>query len=60
MKSESQSTKVTENQLTDELRAIAEQLTVDQMRFVQARQEHNTEKDAAEYLEISPDTVKAW
>jgi len=60
MSETNQSVEIHESQLTEELTAIAEQLTVDQMRFVQARQEHNTDKAAAESLEISPDTIKSW
>jgi len=55
-----QGTEVPESQLIDELKAVSDQLTVDQLRFVQARQEFNSDKAAAEHLEISPDTVKSW
>lgn len=56
----SQSTEIHESQPTNELEGLIERLTVDQIRFVVARQEHNTDKEAAEDLGISPDTVKSW
>lgn len=39
---------------------LVAQLTLDQMRFVTARQECSTDKEAAESIGISPDTVKTW
>jgi len=33
---------------------------MDQIRFVVARQEHPTDKETAEAISISPDTVKYW
>ena len=45
---------------TDALDALCRQLTIDQIRFVVARQEHSTDKAAAEFLDISPATVKDW
>jgi hypothetical protein len=35
-------------------------LTTDQVRFVVARQECGTDKEAAEAIHISPETVKGW
>ena len=60
--SDQATTKMNENQppITEELEAVLARLTVDQMRFVIARQEHSSDKDAAESLRISPATVKAW
>jgi len=49
-----------ENSLNTELDDICAQLTVSQMRFVVARQEFTSDKAAAEYLTISPNTVKDW
>lgn len=43
-----------------ELEAICKTLSVSQLRFVVARQEHTSDKAAAEYLGISPSTVKDW
>lgn len=45
---------------TDDLEALCQQLTVDQIRFVVARNEHSSDKATAEFLEISPNTVKDW
>ena len=36
------------------------QLTTDQMRFVVARQEHASDREAATAIGISPETVKNW
>jgi len=45
---------------SDELDAVLAQLTTEQVRFVVARQEYATDKDAAEAIEISPSTVYKW
>ena len=45
---------------TEEFEAICSQLSTDQIRFVVARQDHNSDKAAAEFLGISPNTVKDW
>lgn len=42
------------------LAALIDQLTTDQMRFVVARQEYSSDKDAAEAIRVSPRTVKGW
>ena len=48
--------KSTEDRLVETLA----NLTSDQMRFVIARNEHGSDKDAAEAIDISPSTVKGW
>lgn len=48
------------NPTTDDFRALVDQLTVDQMRFVVARQEYGSDKEAAESIRVSPETVKNW
>jgi len=50
----------TEISMSEELRSILEQLSTDQIRFVVARQEHSTDKDAALAVGIRPDTVYHW
>lgn len=45
---------------TDELDALCQELTVDQVRFVIARQEYSSDKAAGECLGISPHTIKDW
>ena len=45
---------------TERLEVVLSQLTSDQIRFVVSRQEHNTDRGAAEAKEISPNTVKNW
>jgi hypothetical protein len=42
------------------LSEVLDQLTVDQMRFVAARQEFSSKKEAAISLGIEPDTVYHW
>lgn len=42
------------------LEALLEQLNTNQKRFVIARQEHTTDKEAAQSIGLSPDTVKNW
>ena len=44
----------------DELEATVRNLTADQIRFVVARQECSSDKEAAETIGISPETVKNW
>lgn len=39
---------------------VLAQLTVDQKRFIVARQEYSTDKDAAESIGIKPNTVSRW
>ena len=45
---------------TDELAATVRNLSQDQIRFVVARQECATDKEAAETIGVSPETVKGW
>jgi len=45
---------------TDDLEALCQRLTVDQIRFVVARNEHSSDKATAEFLGVSPNTVKDW
>jgi hypothetical protein len=45
---------------SDQLFEVLEQLSIDQMRFVVARQEFATKKEAAISLGIEPDTVYHW
>ena len=53
-------TETNENQLIEELEAVLARLSVDQMRFVIARQEYSSDKAAAESRDIKPATVKDW
>ena len=46
--------------ISDELVAVLGQLSTDQIRFVVARQECGTDKEAAEAIGIKPDTVYHW
>ena len=45
---------------SEQLEAVLGRLTSDQIRFVVARQEFSTDKDAAEAIEIKPNTVSKW
>jgi len=45
---------------SSELDSVLSQLTADQIRFIVARQEFLTDKDAAESIELKPDTVCYW
>ena len=49
-----------ENSISDQLRVVLEQLSPDQIRFVVARQEYPTDKEAAESIGLKPDTVYHW
>ena len=44
----------------EELEQALKRLTTDQIRFVVARQEFSTDKEAAEAIGIKPDTVYQW
>jgi len=46
--------------ISDQLAAALAQLTTDQIRFVVARQECPTDKEAAEAIGLKPDTVYHW
>jgi len=39
---------------------VLSQLSVDQKRFIVARQEHSTDKAAAESIDVRPNTVYQW
>jgi len=43
-----------------QLEQLLEQLNTNQKRFIIARQEHTTDKEAALSIGLSPDTVKNW
>lgn len=49
-----------EKSSSDELEQVLAELTVDQIRFVVARQEFSTDKEAAGEIGIKPDTVYQW
>lgn len=44
----------------DELESVLEQLTTDQIRFVVARQECATDREAARMIKVSESTVYRW
>lgn len=48
------------NRDSERLRELLRDLTMTQLRFVIARLEAKTDKDAAEVIGISPATVKSW
>jgi len=48
------------NLTSDDLGALCDELTANQIRFVTARQDYSTDKDAAQAVGISPSTVKDW
>lgn len=45
---------------SSELEAVLAQLSRDQIRFIVARQEFSTDKEAAESIGIKPNTVSQW
>ena len=49
-----------EKSSSDELGQVVARLTTDQIRFVVARQEFSTDKEAAVEIGIKPDTVYQW
>ena len=49
-----------EKSISSELQAALDELSLDQVRFVVARQEFSTDKEAAESIGIKPDTVYRW
>ena len=49
-----------EKSSSDELAQVLARLTVDQIRFVVARQEFATDKEAAHEIGVKPDTVYQW
>ena len=46
--------------LAAELAEVLARLNVDQIRFVVARQEYGSDREAAEAIDMSPNTVKQW
>ena len=59
MMTEKQQTNI-ENYTSKELEAILQELSIEQIRFVVARQEFATDKEAAGYIGIKPETVYRW
>ena len=51
---------IPEKSISDELSKVLSKLTHDQLRFVVAMQECNSKKEAAELLDMKPDTVYRW
>ena len=49
-----------EKSSSDELGQVLERLSTDQIRFVVARQEFSTDKEAAKEIGVKPDTVYQW
>ena len=49
-----------EKYTSEQLTAVLEQLSVDQIRFIVARQEFATDKEAADAVGISAQTVYRW
>ena len=49
-----------EKAMSEQLADILEQLSFDQKRFIIARQETSTDKEAAEAIGIKPETVYRW
>jgi len=49
-----------EKSSSDELEQVLCQLSTDQIRFVVARQEFATDKEAAQEIGVKPDTVYQW
>ena len=49
-----------EKSISDQLSELLAQLSTDQIRFIVARQEFPSDKEAAESVGIKPDTVYRW
>jgi len=49
-----------EKSSSDKLGPVLERLTTDQIRFVVARQEFSTDKEAAHQIGVKPNTVYTW
>ena len=49
-----------EKSISEELQKVLDKLSFDQLRFVVARQDFKTDKEAAESLDMKPDTVYHW
>ena len=51
---------IPEKSIPDTLETVLAQLSTDQIRFVVARQEYTSDKEAAKAVGIKPDTVYHW
>jgi hypothetical protein len=51
---------ITENSISDELLALLADMTPNQIRFIVAAQDYQTFKEAAEAINLKPDTVYRW
>jgi len=51
---------LTLNDTSSELDAMLARLSIDQVRFVVARSEVSTDKEAAQNIRVSPESVKRW
>ena len=49
-----------EESSSDELQQVLDKLTIDQIRFIVARQQFSTDKEAAKQIGVKPDTVYQW
>ena len=49
-----------EESSSDELQQVLDKLTIDQIRFIVARQQFSTDKEAAIEIGVKPDTVYQW
>ena len=49
-----------EKSSSDTLEQVLDRLSTDQIRFIVARQEFSTDKEAAQAIGIKPDTVYQW
>jgi len=49
-----------EKSISEQLSQVLEKLSLDQIRYVVARQEFSTDKDAAESIDLKPDTIYRW
>jgi hypothetical protein len=52
--------RIPENSISEQLEAVLCQLSTDQIRFIVARLEAATDKEAAQSIRIKPDTVYHW
>ena len=49
-----------EKSISEQLSDVLEKLSLDQIRYVVARQEFSTDKEAAESIDLKPDTIYRW
>lgn len=49
-----------EKSISEQLTAIISELSTDQIRFIIVRQGYSTDKEAAESIDIKPNTVYCW